>query len=122
MVLDLNTAAFMISFGALAAFAMVNLSVMKDLFFSRQGREQRTLRTVLVHLVSPLIAFGLTVWLWTSLDPFTWIVGGIWILLGVVIIGIITRGFRRPVPKLDFSGDSPTTTQIDQLGETPAPR
>ena len=122
LVLDLNTAAFMISFGALAAFAMVNLSVMKDLFFSRQGREQRTLRTVLVHLVSPLIAFGLTVWLWTSLDPFTWIVGGIWILLGVVIIGIITRGFRRPVPKLDFSGDSPTTTQIDQLGETPAPR
>ncbi|MDJ1370189.1 APC family permease [Gulosibacter molinativorax] len=122
LVLDLNTAAFMISFGALAAFAMVNLSVMKDLFFSRQGRERRTLRTVLVHLVCPLIAFGLTVWLWTSLDPFTWIVGGIWSLLGVVIIGIVTRGFRRPVPKLDFSGESPTTTQIDQLGETSAPR
>jgi len=114
LVLDLNTAAFMISFGALAAFAMVNLSVVKDLFF-RKDRE-RTAGGILLHLVCPLIAFALTVWLWTSLEPSTWLVGGIWLVIGVAIAAIVTRGFRKPVPKLDFSGEAPTTTQIDQLG------
>lgn len=53
------------------------------------------------------------VWLWTSLEPSTWLVGGIWLVIGVAIAATVTRGFRKPVPKLDFSGEAPTTIQID---------
>ncbi|MHA3724798.1 APC family permease [Leucobacter sp. HY1910] len=115
--LSLDVVAFMISFGALAAFAMVNLSVVRTYIFTRGGRrEALTVRLVLTRLVAPLIGFGLTIWLWTSLQPTTWIVGGIWIAIGVVIIAIVTGGFKRPVPKMDFSEADPTTEQIDAMG------
>lgn len=116
--LSLDTVAFMISFGALAAFAMVNLSVIRTYLFPKGGRrEPMTARSILVHGVAPLIGFALTIWLWTSLQPETWIVGGIWLLVGVAIIAIVTGGFRRPVPMMDFSEGDPTTQQIDALGE-----
>ena len=116
--LSLDTVAFMISFGALAAFAMVNLSVIRTYIFPKGGRrEPLGARSIIVHLIFPLIGFALTIWLWTSLQPTTWIVGAIWVAVGVVIIAIVTGGFKRPVPKMDFSEQDPTTEQIDQLGE-----
>lgn len=116
--LSLDTVAFMISFGALAAFAMVNLSVVRTYIFPKGGRrEPLGARAIIVHLICPLIGFALTIWLWTSLQPTTWIVGAIWLAVGVVIIAIVTGGFKRPVPMMDFSEQDPTTEQIDQLGE-----
>ncbi|MFC5336940.1 APC family permease [Leucobacter denitrificans] len=102
--LSLDVVAFMISFGALAAFAMVNLSVIRTYIFPKGGRRQPlTAKNVVLHLIFPLIGFALTIWLWTSLEALTWLVGAIWIAIGVVIIAIVTGGFKRPVPKLDFS-------------------
>ncbi|WP_336652882.1 MULTISPECIES: APC family permease [unclassified Leucobacter] len=116
--LSLDTVAFMISFGALAAFAMVNLSVIRTYLFPKGGRKQPlTARSILTHGVAPFIGFLLTIWLWTSLEPGTWLVGGIWLVVGGIIIAIVTGGFKRPVPKMDFSENDPTTEQIDQLGE-----
>lgn len=116
--LSLDQAAFMISFGALAAFAMVNLSVIRTYIFPRGGHDAPlTAGRVIRYGVVPLIGFGLTVWLWTSLESFTWVVGAVWILIGVVILALKTAFFRKPVPKLDFSEESPSTETIDALAE-----
>ena len=116
--LSLDTVAFMISFGALAAFAMVNLSVIRTFLFPVRGRRDPiTFRGLLRYGAAPLIGFALTVWLWTQLKPLTWLVGGIWVALGVGVLALVTGGFRRPVPKMDFSDGEPTTEQIDALGE-----
>lgn len=116
--LSLDAVAFMISFGALAAFALVNLSVIRSYLFPRGGRTSPPgAREVLAYGVAPLIGFGLTVWLWTSLEPSTWIVGGIWIAVGIGIIAIATKGFKRPVPTMDFSEGDPSTATIDTLAE-----
>ena len=116
--LSLDTVAFMISFGALAAFAMVNLSVIRTYLFPPGGRTQPlTTATVLRYGVAPLIGFGLTIWLWTSLQPLTWLVGGIWLVIGFGIIVLVTKGLRTPVPRMDFSEAEPTTQQIDALGD-----
>jgi len=116
--LSLDTVAFMISFGALAAFAMVNLSVIRTYLFPKGGRKEPvTARAVIVHGIVPFIGFVLTIWLWTSLQALTWLVGGIWLVVGLIIIAIVTRGFRRPVPKMDFSEAEPTTEQIDAMAD-----
>ncbi len=116
--LSLDQAAFMISFGALAAFAMVNLSVIRTYLFPKGGRrEPLTAWQVIRFGAIPLIGFVLTVWLWTSLEAFTWVVGGAWVLIGVVILALKTGFFRRPVPKLNFSEQVPTTEAIDALAE-----
>lgn len=118
LVLSLAQAAYMISFGALAAFALVNLSVIRSYLFSREARVSRlTVWRVLRYGLVPLTGFGLSIWLWTSLKPLTWAIGGIWILVGLAILVTKTRGFRRPVPKLDFSEGPPSTVTIDEIGD-----
>ena len=115
--LSLDTVAFMISFGALAAFAMVNLSVIRTYLFPKNGARPQGAWAWIRYGLFPLIGFALTIWLWTSLQPLTWLVGAIWLVVGVVIIAIVTGGFRRAVPKMDFSESDPSTQQIDQLAE-----
>lgn len=99
LVFDLMLLSEMISFGALIAFSVVNLSVIKHYFID--GRERSGV-AVLNNLVLPLIGFALTVWLWTSLSGRTFIIGLSWLVLGVIILAIATKGFRRPVPMLDL--------------------
>lgn len=116
--LSLDQAAFMISFGALAAFAMVNLTVIRTYIFPKGGRQEPlTAWQVIRFGVLPLVGFAMTIWLWTSLEAFTWVVGGIWVLIGVVILAAKTHFFRKPVPKLNFSEEVPSTETIDALGE-----
>ncbi|MFD4422506.1 APC family permease [Agromyces sp. NPDC058484] len=99
IVIDLGLLAQMISFGALIAFSVVNLAVIKHYFIDRK---ERSGADVLRSLVLPLIGFALTVWLWTSLAPTTFLVGLAWLALGVILLAIVTRGFRRPTPMLDL--------------------
>lgn len=112
--LTLDQAAFMISFGALGAFAMVNLSVVKIYLFPAGEARSWTLGRVLRYGVVPVIGFLLTVWLWASLEPMTWVIGGIWFAIGLAILVARTNFFRKPVPTLDFS-EEPTTSMIDTL-------
>ena len=120
--LTLEQAAFMISFGALAAFAMVNLSVIRVSLFPRRGEAaSRAPKDLVLRGLFPLIGLALTIWLWTSLEPTTWIVGGIWFLVGLAILVAKTRFFRRPVPRMDFS-EGPATEAIDaRLSGSPTP-
>lgn len=97
--IDLGLLAGMISFGALVAFSVVNLSVIKHYYVDRM---ERAGIQVLRNLVLPLIGFALTVWLWTSLSVETFIVGLSWLAIGVVVLAIVTHGFRRPTPMLDL--------------------
>lgn len=99
LVFDLLLLSEMISFGALIAFSAVNLSVIKHFYIDRKERAGILL---LRNLILPLIGFGLTVWLWTSLSGRTFVVGLSWLALGVIILAIVTRGFRRPTPMLDL--------------------
>ena len=99
LVIDLGLLAGMISFGALIAFSFVNLSALKHFFVDRK---ERSGIQVLNNLVLPLIGVGLTLWLWTSLAPMTFVVGLIWLAAGIVALAIVTRGFRRPTPMLDL--------------------
>ncbi|GAA4141724.1 APC family permease [Leifsonia shinshuensis] len=103
LVLTLDQAATMISFGALVAFSMVNLSVIRHHLFPKGGRGRPSTGEWLRYGLLPAIGFVLTVWLWTSLTATTFIVGLSWILVGVVYLAVLTRGFRRRPPMMDFS-------------------
>jgi amino acid transporter len=95
--IDLATLASIVSFGALVAFSAVNLTVIKHYFIDAG---QRGGGGVVNNVVLPLIGFGLTVWLWTSLSGFALVVGLVWLALGFVWLLVVTRGFQRPTPVL----------------------
>ncbi|MEB4616002.1 APC family permease [Leucobacter sp. M11] len=90
-----------VSFGALVAFSMVNLSVIRQYFFvDRLRGPSNTLR----YLVAPLVGFLLTGWIWTSLQSNAIIIGLSWLAVGLVYLAVLTRGFRRRAPETeDFS-------------------
>ena len=97
--IDLATLASIVSFGALVAFSAVNLTVIKHYYIDRQERGSAS---VVNNVVLPLIGFGLTVWLWTSLSGLTLVIGLIWLAIGFAWLAGVTRGFRRPTPVLDM--------------------
>lgn len=97
MWLDLGLLFSIVSFGALTAFSVVNLSVIKH-YWIRHPEQRR----VLAHLVLPLIGFGLTVWLWTSLSGIALVTGLVWLGVGTVWLAILTRGFRERPPEVEF--------------------
>jgi putrescine importer len=97
--ISLDTLSNMISFGALIAFTFVNLSVIKHYFFDKK---ERSGRAVVNNFVIPAIGVVLTLWLWTSLQSVTFIIGGSWLVAGFVILLIVTRFFHRRTPTLDL--------------------
>ncbi|HET9647894.1 MAG TPA: APC family permease [Microlunatus sp.] len=100
LVMSLTTISSLISFGALVAFSMVNLSVIKHYAVDRGRRHSA--RDVLSFVLLPLVGFIATAWLWTSLSGLTLVVGLTWAAVGFGYLLVLTRGFRRPTPRLDL--------------------
>jgi amino acid transporter len=94
----------MINFGALIAFSFVNLSVIKTYFVDLR---KRSAVAVLKYIVVPAIGFVLTIWLWTSLPALAFVIGGTWVVVGLVYLAVLTRGFRTKPPVMDFSEEAP---------------
>lgn len=98
--IDLATLASMISFGALVAFSVVNLSVIKHHLIDAR---QRTARAWLAYGLLPLVGSVLTAWLWTSLQRQSLVVGLAWLAAGTAYLLILTRGLRRAPPAIDLA-------------------
>jgi amino acid transporter len=90
----LDDLASVISFGALSAFSVVNLCVVKHfLIDERRGGGG----SYLLYGLIPLIGFVSTVWLWLSLSRNALIVGAGWLAVGVGYM-LVSR------PKLKIEG------------------
>lgn len=97
LVISLELAAAMISFGALVAFSFVNLSVIKHYVIDRGLRSGED---IVKYGVVPGIGVLLTLWLWTSLSGMTFVVGLSWVGVGFVYLLGLTRFFTRRPPEL----------------------
>lgn len=94
---DVDFVASIVSFGALTAFSVVNVSVV-SVFLVKERR--RGVSAILAYGGVPFVGFLLTAWLWTSLTPLTVWLGIAWIVVGLAHLTWITRGFRRSVPRM----------------------
>jgi len=89
-------AAELVNFGALLGFMLVNLAVVRHFFFRLRQR-----RTTL-NLAIPLAAFAVCLCLWVNLSAFALKLGAAWLMLGLIYLCILTRGFRRSLVSLRF--------------------
>ncbi|PEK98865.1 APC family permease [Bacillus sp. AFS017336] len=97
--LNLTTAISLISFGALFAFFFVNLSVVAHYFFRK---EQRSFKETIQYLMIPLIGAALIGLFFIKLDKHSLLLGGTWLLIGVIFLLNLTKMFRQPPPELSF--------------------
>ncbi|WP_242206679.1 MULTISPECIES: APC family permease [unclassified Pseudomonas] len=97
--LDVTTSTSFINFGAFLAFSLVNLSV---IFHYWIGGEKRGLRELVLFLLFPFIGLVADLWLMVSLDHLAVYLGLSWLAIGVVYLAVLTGGFRRQPPEMDF--------------------
>lgn len=97
LTLTQDTVSNLVSFGALFGF-LLNLSVIYRFYLCGE----KNLLTTLKYLLSPLIGFAVSLWIFLSLATSAKIVGGLWLLVGFLILLVKTRGFRQPTPRLEL--------------------
>ncbi|GGA64064.1 amino acid permease [Pseudoclavibacter endophyticus] len=97
MFMDVATSTSFINFGAFIAFIMVNVSVI--VYWAKRRRDGERLNPLL-YLVCPTVGVAVIAFLLTQLDMHAITLGSIWLAVGVVILAIVTRGFRRQPPEL----------------------
>jgi amino acid transporter len=89
----------LLNFGAFAGFVLVNLSVIQHYFFRLK---QRSGAQLLHNLMFPLLGALVCGYVWMNLSSNAKIVGFIWLGIGGLYLGILTRGFRRAPKQLSF--------------------
>lgn len=99
---DPATSTSFINFGAFTAFTFVNLSVIG--YFLRERRAGHS-HSPWAYVVAPAFGAVIDVWLLTQLDRNAITLGLCWLALGVVYLGVLTKGFRTPPPEMEFSDD-----------------
>ena len=97
--LDVATSTSFINFGAFVAFTMVNLSVV--FYYVKQRRAGAQLNRVL-YLFLPIVGAIVTVYLLTKLDINAIVLGFSWLAVGIVVLALVTKGFRRLPPEMEY--------------------
>jgi putrescine importer len=82
---DTSPTLAVISFGALFAFSLVNLAVIKQFIVIDKLRRPKE---ILVYGLMPLIGFALTIWLWLSLSYGALALGFCWFVIGIIYLVI----------------------------------
>jgi putrescine importer len=95
--LSYEHAAEVLNFGAFLAFMGVNAAVVRTFYL------QRRTRNLLTDIVAPVLGFLFCAAIWWSLPTLAKSIGAAWVILGIVYLAFLTRGFRRPPAQLDFA-------------------
>jgi putrescine importer len=96
---DVTTSTSFINFGAFSAFTLVNLSVF--VHFLRH-RPKSGILGMFGWILVPLAGAAIDLYLLTQLDNRAIVLGAIWLVLGIVLLTWLTRGFRQPPPQMSL--------------------
>jgi putrescine importer len=99
LIISYQGAAELLNFGAFLAFMGVNIAALRQFFFLRPPGEKRS---IFSDAIVPLLGFLICFFIWISLPSPAKIVGGIWLIAGLIYLFIKTRGLRQKPLELDF--------------------
>ncbi len=100
LILNYQKTAELINFAALIAFMGVNLAAINQLFF--KSSQKKNLKNIITDLLVPATGFLFCLWIWIKLPSGSILLGGIWLLIGIVYLAISTKGFKVKPAELDF--------------------
>jgi len=98
--LNYEEAARLINFGAFFAFMGVNIASIREYFFKAK---EKTIKGFLIDFLPAGIGFIFCLVIWLNLPLKTFIIGGSWMIAGIIYLGVQTKGFRTNTLMIDFS-------------------
>ena len=105
--LDVTTSTSFITFGAFSAFTLVNLSVIA--YFVRH-RPQRGIGALLGWVLIPVAGAVIDLYLRSRLDSRAIVFGVVWLVIGLVLLAWLTRGFRQAPPQMSIDEQMEATS------------
>jgi amino acid transporter len=109
--LGLERISTLINYGALGGFAALNFGVFYLYYVKKTGVSPLKLGNTpnwrptgwqhLRFILCPFLGVAIVVWVWTSMDHVTLVVGTSWLIIGIVYEAILTKGWRTLPPKLE---------------------
>lgn len=109
---DMITLSNLVNYGALFAFATLNLSVIWLYYIKKKGESPLDLGSIpnwkptgwkhIRYIAFPLMGFAIIVYVWMSMDHLAQIIGTSWLVVGILYLLIKTKGFRKLPPHLDL--------------------
>lgn len=99
MFLDVATSTSFVNFGAFTAFSMVNIAVIAA--WAKTKNRVKTVRGIFRNVICPSIGALSCLFLLVHLDAHALILGLSWLAIGVCILAVVTRGFKKEPPSYD---------------------
>ncbi|BAU27829.1 L-asparagine transporter-like permease [Aneurinibacillus soli] len=94
VLIDLSVLFLIIVFGALIGFLCVNLSVFIEYYIKRQ---ERSFTAFVPYVLFPLAGLVVCAYIMWGMDRIGHIVGGSWLVLGIIYLAIMSKGFTKKV-------------------------
>ena len=98
--LTFEEAARLINFGAFFAFMGVNIASIREYFFKA---EKKNIKGFLLDFIPAGLGFVFCLIIWLNLPLKTFIIGGSWMVAGIIYLAFRTNGFRKSTEMIDFS-------------------
>jgi len=99
ILLNYEQCAHLINFGAFFAFMGVNLAVIWEYFFNAP---EKSAKSFLLNFLIPFTGFLICLIIWLNLPVMTFVIGGSWMLIGILYLAIRTKGFRERTVMIRF--------------------
>ena len=99
ILLNYEDCARLINFGAFFAFMGVNIASMREYYLKSN---EKTVKSFLRNFLPPCIGFLFCLIIWLNLPAKTFIIGGSWMLIGIIYLAVSTKGFRKSTVMIDF--------------------
>lgn len=100
LILNYEECARLINFGAFFAFMGVNIASIREYYIKAKVK---TVNGFFKDFLPPAIGFVICLIIWLNLPLKTFIIGGSWMLTGIIYLAIRTNGFRKETVMMDFT-------------------
>lgn len=87
----------LVNFGALTSYMLLNVTVFIYFFIKKK---ERGIKSIVWYVLFPLIGFAVIGFVWSGFDKMTFIFGFSWMLIGVIIGAIKSKGYKELPPTL----------------------
>ena len=93
LVLSMTQLVRLVNFGALSSFILLNFAVFW-FFFVKEGN-RKGFKNIFQYLICPWIGIGILLFVFTGFDTMTYVVGIIWLAIGIVIGAVKSKGYKE---------------------------
>lgn len=100
LTLNYAEAARLINFGAFFAFMGVNIASISEYFFKAK---EKSIKGFLIDFLPAGLGFLFCLIIWLNLPLKTFLIGGGWMMVGIIYLAVRTKGFRKSTIMIDFS-------------------